>query len=136
MAESTFTIGRLAKAAGVGVETVRYYQERGLLAVPQTKGAFRHFPASAVERIRFIKRSQELGFTLDEIGELLAWEEGGDRAAIRRIAGDRLTQIEAKLSDLQRMRAALTELVDCCAHTDQDRPCPIIATLAGAEGGL
>lgn len=136
MAESTFTIGRLAKAAGVGVETVRYYQQRGLLVVPTAQGAFRHYPASAAERIRFIKRAQELGFTLEEIGELLALEEGGDRAAIRRIADDRLVQIETKLADLQRMRAALTELVDCCAHTDQDRPCPIIATLAGTRGGL
>jgi MerR family mercuric resistance operon transcriptional regulator len=131
MAESTFTIGKLAKAAGVGVETVRYFQQRGLLAVPPANGVFRHYPVSAVERIRFIKRAQELGFTLDEIGELLALEDGGDRVAIRRVASARLAQIETKLSDLQRMRVALAELVDCCAHTEQNRPCPIIATLTG-----
>src|SRR5690554_6600564 len=60
------TIGRLAKAAGVGVETVRYYQQRGLLSVPPRRGAFRYYPQQAVGRIRFIKRAQELGFSLDE----------------------------------------------------------------------
>lgn len=133
MAESAFTIGRLARMAGVGVETVRYYQRRGLLAVPEAKGAFRHYPASAVGRIRFIRRAQELGFRLDEIGELLALDEGGNRTAIRRIASDRLAQIKAKIADLERMRAALSELVDCCMNTAQDRPCPIIAALGGRE---
>ncbi len=111
----SLTIGRLARVAGVGVETIRYYQLRGLLPV---------------ERIRFIKRAQELGFSLDEITELLRLEDGTNRSSIRRIAADRLSQIEHKLTDLKRMRKVLKHLVAECEHTRADLPCPIIATLA------
>ena len=76
----------------------RYYQQRKLLPVPPSSGAFRYYPMSLVARIRFSKRAQELGFSLDAIGELLALEEGVDRASIRRIATDRLLQIEPKLT--------------------------------------
>jgi len=124
------TIGRLARAADVGVETIRYYQKRGLLPVPESAGAFRQYPASLQARIRFIKRAQELGFSLDEITELLNLEAGIDRDSIRRIAADRLSQIADKLADLRRMQRALTELLNDCAHTDAGLPCPIIASLA------
>jgi MerR family mercuric resistance operon transcriptional regulator len=124
------TIGRLARAAGVGVETVRYYQERQLLPVPPSTGAFRYYPVALVERIRFIKRAQELGFSLDEISDLLQLEGGADRSSIRRIATDRLGQIEQKLSDLRRMQGVLKHLVAECEHTSSDLPCPIIGTLA------
>lgn len=130
----SMTIGRLARAAGVGVETIRYYQQRALLPVPQTVGAFRHYPAELVARIRFIKRAQELGFSLDEVTELLRLEDGAQRGSIRRIASDRLAQIEHKLTDLKRMHKVLKHLVSECEHTRADRPCPIIATLAQAEG--
>ena len=86
------TIGRLARAADVGVETIRYYQERQLLPVPPSSGAFRYYPVSLIERIRFIKHAQELGFSLGEVGELLQLEDGADRSSIRRIAADRLLQ--------------------------------------------
>ncbi len=125
------TIGRLARAAGVGVETIRYYQQRGLLPVPTAIGAYRHYPVAMNARIRFIKRAQELGFTLDEITELLRLEDGSDRSSIRRIATDRLGQIEQKLADLKRMQKALKHLVSECAHRSKDLPCPIIATLGG-----
>jgi Hg(II)-responsive transcriptional regulator len=124
------TIGRLARVAGVGVETIRYYQLRGLLPVPSTVGAFRYYPVQLVERIRFIKRAQELGFSLDEITELLRLEDGTNRSSIRRIATDRLSQIEHKLTDLKRMQKVLKHLVAECEHTRADLPCPIIATLA------
>ena len=124
------TIGRLARAAGVGVETVRYYQDRELLPVPPSTGAFRYYPVALVGRIRFIKRAQELGFSLDEVTELLQLEGGADRPSIRRIATDRLAQIERKLADLRRMRGALKHLVAECEHTSKDLPCPIIDTLA------
>lgn len=127
------TIGRLARAADVGVETIRYYQERKLLPVPPSTGAFRYYPVSLVERIRFIKRAQELGFSLDEITELLQLEEGADRASIRRIATDRLAQIEHKLSDLRRMQKVLKHLVSECEHTSAEFPCPIIGTLAATR---
>jgi Hg(II)-responsive transcriptional regulator len=128
-ASDSLTIGRLARAADVGVETIRYSQDRQLLPVPPSEGAFRYYPLSLVERIRFIKRAQELGFSLDEVRELLQLEGGVDRASIRRVAGERLSQIEAKLADLKRMQRVLKELVTECEHTKSDRPCPIIGTL-------
>jgi len=128
--EGVLTIGRLAKAAAVGVETIRYYQERGLLPVPARSGAFRRYPLALAERIRFIKRAQELGFSLDEVAELLDLEDGADRRSIRRIATDRLTQIEHKLVDLRRMQRVLKHLVVECEHTDAGRPCPIIRSLS------
>jgi MerR family mercuric resistance operon transcriptional regulator len=125
----SLTIGRLARAADVGVETIRYYQDRKLLPVPKSSGAFRYYSLSLVERIRFIKRAQELGFSLEEVRELLQLEDGADRASIRRVAADRLFQIETKLADLKRMQRVLKELVTECEHTRGDVPCPIIGTL-------
>ena len=125
----TVTIGKLAKAAGVGVETIRYYQQRNLLPVPESSGSYRHYPVSLGHRIRFIKRAQELGFSLEEVSELLSLEDGLDRAAIRRIASDRLTEIQSKLADLQRLEQALSHLIHACEHTGKEQPCPIIATL-------
>lgn len=129
---ATLTIGRLAKAADVGVETIRYYQARGLLPVPAAEGAYRRYPHSLVDRIRFIKRGQELGLTLAEIAELLRLEDGADRFSIRRIANARLVQINQKIADLVRMRDVLGHLVHQCEHTKKHLPCPIIATLASA----
>lgn len=125
----SLTIGRLARAADVGVETIRYYQDRKLLPVPPTQGAFRYYPLSLVERIRFIKQAQELGFSLEEIAELLQLEDGADRGSIRRIAADRLTQIEAKLTDLRRMQRVLKGLLTECEHTKASLPCPIIGSI-------
>ena len=125
----SLTIGRLARAADVGVETIRYYQDRKLLPVPESDGAFRYYPMSLVERIRFIKRAQELGFSLEEVRELLQLEDGTDRASIRRVAADRLSQIETKLADLRRMQRVLKDLLTECEHTKADLPCPIIGTI-------
>lgn len=126
----TLTIGKLARAAHVGIETVRYYQQRELLPVPITRGAFRYYPANAVDRIRFIKRAQELGFSLDEISDLLRLQDGTDRAQLRELARAKAGAIAQKLADLQRMHSVLVHLVDACAHTQGDHPCPIIETLA------
>lgn len=134
MNSSTFTIGRLAQNAGVGVETVRYYQRRKLLPVPQASGAVRRYPPALVERIRFIKRAQALGFSLDEIAELLRLHDGSNRGSnrisIRKIAALRLNQIETKLADLARMRQVLRHLVAECEHAGAEQACPIIATLS------
>ena len=132
---ASLTIGRLARAAGVGVETIRYYQQRGLLPVPASEGSFRKYPVALTARIHFIKRAQELGFSLDEITELLRLEDGAHRKSIRRIAADRLAQIEKKLDDLKRMQKALKHLVAECEHTRGDLPCPIIASLVQVSGG-
>jgi MerR family transcriptional regulator, mercuric resistance operon regulatory protein len=124
------TIGRLAEAAQVGVETVRYYQRRGLLPVPQSiGGGVRRYPAALVDRIRFIKRSQHLGFSLDEIRELMHLEEGGSRTEIRRIAGSRLSNIRDKITDLRRMERVLSQLQRECENSRSAGPCPIIAAL-------
>jgi Hg(II)-responsive transcriptional regulator len=130
MFDGTVTIGKLARAANVGVETVRYYQHRGLLPVPAAHGAFRHYDPALADRIRFIKRAQELGFSLDEIAQLLRLQDGVDRRAIRRISSERLAQIETKLADLKRMQRVLKHLVAACEEAGTDRPCPIIETLS------
>lgn len=130
---ATYTIGRLAQAAGVGVETVRYYQERALLPVPERHGGFRHYPAVLVDRIRFVKRAQDLGFTLDEIAGLLSLQDGTDRKSIRTITMSRLTQIQGKIADLTRMRRALKHLLHECQHGEPDTPCPIVQTLTQGE---
>jgi len=131
---SSLTIGKLARAAGVGVETVRYYQQRELLAVPPTKGAFRYYPETAVARICFIKRAQELGFSLDEIAELLQLADGTDRIRIRQVTSEKIIQIESKLADLQRMHAVLNDRLDACEHADLNHPCPIIDSLMEDDG--
>jgi Hg(II)-responsive transcriptional regulator len=124
------TIGRLARAADVGVETVRYYQRRRLLAVPHSAGGVRRYPIATIDRIRFIKRSQDLGFSLEEIRELMRLEQGGSRGAIRKIAEARLSSIREKLTTLQKMEKVLSELLCECQHTATAEPCPIIAALS------
>ncbi len=130
MFDGHLTIGRLAQAADVGIETIRYYQQRKLLPVPPARGTFRHYDPALADRIRFIKRAQELGFSLDEIAQLLQLQDGVDRRAIRRISSQRLAQIEAKLNDLKRMQRVLKHLVEACEEAATDRPCPIIDSLS------
>lgn len=134
MTESGFTIGRLARAADVGIETIRYYQRRSLLPTPDPQNsAFRTYPLGLVERIRFIKRAQELGFTLDEITALLQLEDGENRSAIREVATDRLSQIRDKIADLQRMENVLSHLIHECAASSTAKHCPIIAALSSSK---
>jgi MerR family mercuric resistance operon transcriptional regulator len=128
--DAAVTIGKLARAAEVGVETVRYYQRRRLLPVPHTAGGVRRYPAAMIDRIRFIKRSQDLGFSLEEIRELMRLEQGGSRSAIRKIAGDRLANIREKIAALGQMERVLSELLRTCEHTVSAAPCPIIAALS------
>lgn len=126
------TIGRLARSAEVGVETVRHYTKMKLLSAPKERaGAYRVYPPQTVARIRFIKRAQQLGFTLQEIAGLLALEDGRDRAAVRKIAGARLAQIEERLADLQSMAGHLRHLLHECEHAQGRMRCPIIAAIAG-----
>ncbi len=130
-AAPTLTVGRLASAGQVGVETIRYYQRRRLLPIPpSTGGGVRRYPAALVDRIQFIKQAQALGFSLEEIRELLRLEAGGSRSAIRRIAGVRLQGIREKLAALTRVENVLAQLLDDCEHTDSAAPCPIIAALS------
>jgi MerR family mercuric resistance operon transcriptional regulator len=135
MNDSRLTIAGVARASGVGVETVRYYERRGLVAQPKRgAGSYRYYQADHVRRIRFIKRAQDLGFTLQEISSLLKLEDGTDRRSIRRIAGARLEETRRRITDLKRMEGVLAHLLhDCEAHAKAPR-CPIIAAIE-AQGG-
>jgi Hg(II)-responsive transcriptional regulator len=124
------TIGGLARASEVGVETVRYYQRRRLLPVPSNAGGVRRYPLNLINRIRFIKKSQNLGFTLDEIRELLRLERGCKRKEIRGVANSRLKSIREKIHDLERMEKVLAQLVHDCEEANSLTPCPIIAALS------
>ncbi|MCB1939977.1 MAG: MerR family DNA-binding protein [Rhodocyclaceae bacterium] len=126
----SMTISQLARAAEVGVETVRYYQRRGLIAVPPTRSGIRRYEAPTLVRLRFIRRAQGLGFSLEEIGDLLGLDEHTDRVAARAIAREKLTQIEERIAQLQAMAHALRDLVACCEHSPAAQPCPILHTLA------
>lgn len=134
--ETQITIGQLAKQAGVGVETIRYYQKRALLPAGKSDtGAIRRYPPQLVQRIHFIKRSQKLGFSLDEIAALLQLDDAVERCAIRHLAQERLQNIQQKVADLQRMEHALQQLIVACSDEVQHPSCPIIATLSGQDDG-
>jgi len=124
---SDMTIARLAAAGGVGVETVRYYQRRGLLAEPPRAGSVRRYGAADLRRLRFIRRAQAAGFTLEAIGELLALDSGHDRARVRALAAERLAALDSRIAELEAARAALTRLTAACA-SGTDGPCPILET--------
>lgn len=119
------TIGKLAAAANVGVETVRFYQRRGLLATPKRLDGIRRYGTEDVNRLRFIKQAQTAGFTLEEIRKLLALDSGEDRAVAREMAKTRLVELDARMKDLQKARASLQKLVSECA-ADRTGPCPIL----------
>ena len=125
------TIGRLADEAGVSVETIRYYQRRGLMQEPDkpTHG-HRRYTCDAVKRVRFIKRAQVLGFTLEEIGTLLELDEAHACAETRELASHKLEVIEIKLADLMAMRKALAALLRQCNAGAMKGNCPIIHALA------
>jgi len=123
-------IGALASAAGVGVETIRYYQRRALLGEPERPhGGLRTYPPAYIDRIRFIKRAQQLGFSLEDIATLLALDSGTGHARAHALAAHRLAEIEAKIGDLEAMRATLSDLIRRCESTHGKVACPIIATL-------
>jgi len=120
------TIGGLARAAGVGVETVRYYQRRGLLPEPaRPPGEIRRYGEADVKRLRFIRSAQAAGFTLSEIGELLALDAADDRARARALAQARVAALDAKIAELGRARDALAALATACAGR-RGGACPIL----------
>ena len=124
------TIGRVAAAAGVSVETIRYYQRRMLLQEPEKpSGGYRHYPTEMVKRIRFIKRAQSLGFTLEDVAGLLQLNDSDACTKTRHLAARKLTLIEQKITELATMRDALAELVGQCDRKLKRGPCPIIEIL-------
>jgi MerR family mercuric resistance operon transcriptional regulator len=129
--KAPMTIARLGAAAGVGVETVRYYQRRGLLSVPARAGGVRRYGAEDVKRLRFIRRAQAAGFTLEEIGELLALDRTDDRARVRQLASERLAALDARIAELESSRTALERLRATCASGAKG-PCPILEAFDGS----
>jgi len=126
---SDLTIGKLAESAGVNVETCRYYQRRGLLDQPKKPlGGYRHYPPDTAKRVRFIKRAQALGFTLEEVAGLLRLDVASACAETRELAAHKLALIEEKLAELTAMRKGLAALVSECGKGGK-RPCPIIQML-------
>lgn len=129
---ATLTIGRLARRAGVNVETIRYYERRGLLPEPPRTGSgYRQYQPQAVRRIGFIKRAQALGFTLEEIGELLALRvhPGSNCDAVERQAERTMARIETKIGELERMHAALRRLAGACRARRSTDDCPMLEAL-------
>ena len=130
-AKKSDSIGGLARAAGVGVETVRYYQRRGLLPEPpRPPGEIRRYGDQDLRRLRFIRRAQAAGFTLEQIGELLALDRTGDRARVRELATNRLAALDERIAELEQSRAALERLRSTCAAGSKG-PCPIIEAFDG-----
>jgi MerR family transcriptional regulator, mercuric resistance operon regulatory protein len=130
-AKNSDTIGGLANAAGVGVETVRYYQRRGLLPEPaRPPGEVRRYGDEDVKRLRFIRSAQAAGFTLNEVKELLDLDSSDDRARARELAQARIAAIDEKIAELRDARDALAGLAAACA-TKRGGPCPIIEAFDG-----
>ncbi len=125
------TIGHLAREAGVNVETVRYYQRVGLIREPQKpQSGYRVYTPETIDRIKFIKRAQPLGFSLQEIAELL--ELGGSHCEDVRVrAEEKRAHIDAQISDLKKLRKTLDQLIKACQADNDSAHCPIVATLAG-----
>ncbi len=133
MSRNVLKTGELAKMAGVNKETIRFYEQKGLLSEPvRTSGGYRQYTQNEVSRLIFIRNAKSLGFSLSEIMELLAIADGSiDRCGdVRKIAEDKLDHINTQLHHLQSLKSTLTNLVDQCAQTSSIHHCPIIESLS------
>lgn len=129
-------IGAVAHGAGVNIQTLRYYERRRLIKPPErTPSGYREYPPEAVRLVRFIRRAQDLGFTLTEIGELVSLRSaaGRKRSEVRALAEAKMRDINRKLVQLQAMRGALATLVESCACRDGRPVCPILEALDDAQ---
>lgn len=128
------TIGQLAAAAGVNVETVRYYQRRALLAQPERPaGSVGRYPPGALTRLRFIKRSQSLGFSLDDVEALLSLDDGRDCSAAKAIGEHKLADVRQRLQTLRVLETQLQELVNRCSTSRRKVSCPLIDALMRSD---
>ena len=124
------TIGALADTAGVNVETIRFYQRKGLMPEPEKPyGSIRRYGDAELARVRFIKSAQRLGFSLDEVGDLLKLEDGTLCGEARQLAEHKLVDVRQKLTDLQRIESVLAALVARCSAARGRVNCPLIASL-------
>jgi len=136
MRNDRLRIGAVARGAGVNIQTLRYYERRGLVRPPgRTPSGYREYPSEAVRLVRFIKRAQDLGFTLNEIGDLIALRNaaGRKRDNVRALAVAKMRDIDRKLEQLKAMRGALSTLVETCACRDGKPACPILEALDERE---
>jgi MerR family mercuric resistance operon transcriptional regulator len=133
--QARFSVGTFAAAAGVNVETIRFYQRKGLLPEPtRPYGQIRRYGDADVARVKFVKSAQRLGFSLEEIAGLLQLEDGTHCDAARVMAEEKLEDVRAKLRDLRRIESTLRRLVaDCCA-AQGTITCPLIAALNPPTG--
>ena len=128
--QDVHTIGSLAKASGVGVETIRFYQRKGLVTQPRRPlGGIRRYGPADVARLRFVKAAQQLGFSLDEVADLLRLEDGTHCREARRLAEHKLVDVQAKLAHLSRIESTLSEHIGRCGVTKGRVRCPLIASL-------
>jgi MerR family copper efflux transcriptional regulator len=128
------SIGKLARLAGVGIDTVRYYERNGLLAPgARLASGYRRYGELELSRLRFIRKAQKLGFTLKEIGSLLSLSARRDVAQVKRAAQAKLADVDARIEDLRRVRAGLALLVDSCPGHGRAADCPILRALADEE---
>ena len=133
-ADERITISRLARLGGVNLETVRFYEREGLIPKPpRTRAGYRVFPKDAARRLRFIKRAQELGFSLTEIRELLSLRPSTDRPKVRARAQAKIADIEQKIQTLQAMKKILGSLIERCDHCGPMGDCPILESLDHEE---
>ena len=126
----------VARLAGVNIETLRFYERKGILPEPPRRASgYRQYPPETVERVRFIKRAQDLGFSLREIQELLDLRQlsRAKSARVRRVVEAKLGEIEHKIRDLEAMKESLTELISACDGRGSIASCPIIESLSGCE---
>ncbi|MBI1194844.1 MAG: MerR family DNA-binding protein [Gammaproteobacteria bacterium] len=129
---NSITIGKVARQAGVGVETIRFYERRGLIDEPHRgQSGYRHYSPEIIPRIHFIRRAKELGFTLEEIKELLSLRTSSTAQCmdVRMRAKAKIVEIEEKIALLQRMRTTLGELVVACKSNKKTEPCPILGAI-------
>jgi Hg(II)-responsive transcriptional regulator len=124
--------GHVARQAGVNVETLRYYERRGLLpAPPRERSGYRAYGSDAVRIVRFVKRAQELGFSLDDVEALLDLAGGGPDGceAAQRLTAERIAELDRRIADLQAMRGSLQRLLSTCDRPPRDRECPLIRSI-------
>lgn len=125
-----FTIGAFAEAAGVNVETIRFYQRKGLLPEPdKPQGSIRRYGERDVARVRFVKSAQRLGFSLDEVAGLLKLDDGAHCDEARQLGEQKLADVRSKLADLRRIESALATLVHDCCVSHGNVSCPLIFAL-------
>ncbi|CAB5679242.1 MULTISPECIES: Hg(II)-responsive transcriptional regulator [Pseudomonas] len=133
-AVESLTIGAFAKAAGVNVETIRFYQRKGLLPEPDKPyGSIRRYGEADVARVRFVKSAQRLGFSLDEVAGLLRLDDGAHCDEARMLAEQKLEDVREKLADLQRIESVLAQLVDDCCASQGTVSCPLIVSLQASK---